>query len=208
MIDTYQFHYKVCEKGHLIYSASGPVTTDHCKICGAKFVVACPQCSTPLDDSFRTPVFFGSGKPVNIPRKPGACGSCGTVFPWTREASVHADMSEAEALSLLLRCCGRFHVVARQLRQRHDDRETLDISDEYDVQDLLHGLLLVHFDDIRREEWTPSYAGGSSRVDFLTKTYKLVVEIKMTRKGLDGKTVGKQLIEDIAKYKRWMTAGR
>lgn len=200
--DIYQFNFKICEKGHLNYSSSGPVSDDHCSICGAKFVTACPHCETPIAATFRSPVFVINRKPINIPRIPGACGKCGTVFPWTRNSTVHAEMSEAEAVSLLLRCCNRFHVVARQLRQRHDDRKTIDIDDEYDVQDLLHALLLVHFNDIRREEWTPSYAGASARVDFLIKTYKLVVEVKKTRKGLDSKAIGNQLIEDIARYKQ------
>lgn len=64
------------------------------------------------------------------------------------------------------RICTRFHAVARQLRERHEDRETLNVADEYDVQDLLHALLRIYFDDIRPEEWTPSAAGGASRVDF------------------------------------------
>jgi hypothetical protein len=61
----------------------------------------------------------------------------------------------------------RFHRVAKQLRSRHADRSTLEIEDEYDVQDLLHVLLQLYFDDIRKEEWTPSYAGSASRQDFL-----------------------------------------
>ena len=96
----------------------------------------------------------------------------------------------------------RFHLVVRQLRNRHDNRETLDISDEYDVQDLLHSLLSLNFDDIRPEEWTPSYAGKSSRMDFLIKDYKIVIEVKMTRSGLTGKEVGTQLIEDIERYSK------
>jgi hypothetical protein len=36
--------------------------------------------------------------------------------------------------------CERFHIVARQLRSRHEGRPTLSISDEYDVQDLAHAL--------------------------------------------------------------------
>ena len=202
MIDQYPFHYKICENGHLIYSDSGPVSSDHCNICGAKFVTQCTQCGMPLPGIFDSPVYFTSGKPVNIPRKPGACGKCGTVFPWTRNAAVHADLSEAEALSRVLRCCSRFHVVAKQLRQRHDSRETIDVQDEYDVQDLLHALLRIDFEDIRPEEWTPSYAGSSARIDFVIKDYKMVIETKMTRKGLDAKAIGAQLIEDIAKYKQ------
>ena len=100
-------------------------------------------------------------------------------------------------LSLL---CTRFHLVAKQLRSRHDERETLIVEDEYDVQDLFHGLLLVFFDDIRPEEWTPSYAGGSSRMDFLLKQDEAVVEIKKTRKGLAAKQVGEELLIDIQRY--------
>jgi hypothetical protein len=91
-------------------------------------------------------------------------------------------------------------LVARQLRSRHDNRTTLDVEDEYDTQDLLHALLQLGFDDIRPEEWTPSYAGGSSRMDFLLKQEKIVIEVKKTRKGLAAKEVGEQLIIDIQKY--------
>ena len=95
----------------------------------------------------------------------------------------------------------RFHKVVRQLRIRHGGRETLDINDEYDVQDLLHALLQLYFDDIRAEEWTPSYAGSAARVDFLLKNEKTVIEVKKTRQGLADKEVGNQLIEDIERYK-------
>lgn len=95
----------------------------------------------------------------------------------------------------------KFHAVAKQLRNRYSSRNTLDIEDEYDVQDLLHALLRLYFDDVRNEEWTPSYAGGSSRMDFLLKEEKIVIEVKKTRKGLNDKELGKQLIEDKEKYK-------
>ena len=91
--------------------------------------------------------------------------------------------------------------MARRLRNRHADRETLDVNDEYDVQDLLNALLALDFDDVRPEEWTPSYAGKSARMDFLLKKEKIVVEVKMTRKGLADKEVGDQLIVDIERYK-------
>lgn len=97
--------------------------------------------------------------------------------------------------------CLRFHAVVRQLRTRHEDRPTFDVEDEYDVQDLLHALLRLHFDDIRPEEWTPSYAGKSTRMDFLLKKEKVVIEVKKTRKGLDAKRLGEELIIDMAHYR-------
>lgn len=95
----------------------------------------------------------------------------------------------------------RFHKIARQLQSRYNHRDTLTIDDEYDVQDLLHALLQLYFDDIRAEEWTPSYAGKCARVDFLLKNEKIVIEVKKTRKGLTDKEIGDQLIVDIDRYK-------
>jgi hypothetical protein len=95
----------------------------------------------------------------------------------------------------------RFHQVALQLTRRHGPRDSLYITDEYDVQDLLHALLKIDFDDIRPEEWTPSYAGGSARMDFLLKKEQIVIEAKKTRANLRDREVGEELIIDIAKYK-------
>ncbi|HMO16396.1 MAG TPA: hypothetical protein PKD64_19810 [Pirellulaceae bacterium] len=97
--------------------------------------------------------------------------------------------------------CDKFHQVARTIRSRHGARPTLEVSDEYDVQDLVHSLLFIHFDDVRPEEVSPSYAGKSSRMDFLLKNEQIVVEIKKTRAGLGAKEIGTQLIEDIERYK-------
>lgn len=62
------------------------------------------------------------------------------------------------------------------MKKRHDKRPSIDINDEYDVQDILHTFLKLHFDDIRPEEWTPSYAGSASRVDFLLKQEKSLLK--------------------------------
>ena len=96
----------------------------------------------------------------------------------------------------------RFFAVAKQPQRRHDNRDTLSIKDEYGVQDLLNSLLLLHFEDVRPEEWTPSYAGGSKRMDFLQKDSEIAIEVKMTRKALKDKELGEQLIIDIANYKQ------
>ncbi len=102
----------------------------------------------------------------------------------------------------IVRLAERLHLVIRQLRERHSQRPTLDVNDEYDVQDLFHALLTLSFDDIRKEEWAPSYAGGASRMDFLLPELESVVEIKKTRPSLSTKELGEQLIVDIAKYKK------
>ncbi|HET9129663.1 MAG TPA: hypothetical protein VFO86_01880 [Terriglobia bacterium] len=111
------------------------------------------------------------------------------------------DTANTGPINEVLELCHRFHEVARQLTHRREKRPTLEINDEYDAQDLLHALLRIRFDDIRAEEWTPSYGGGSSRMDFLLKEHSVVVEAKMSRKGLGAKEVSDQLIIDVSRYR-------
>jgi len=133
---------------------------------------------------------------------PKNCEHCGSAFPWREQLEkLEQDRHAGTPLERVEHLLGRFYVVARQLRARHGGRETISVDDEYDVQDLLHALLKVYFDDVRPEEWTPSYAGKSARMDFLLKKERLVVETKMTRKGLADKEIGEQLIIDVARYK-------
>lgn len=111
------------------------------------------------------------------------------------------EKNDNDSIQIILNIFSKFHTICRQLRNRYDSRETLDVIDEYDTQDLLHALLCLYFEDIRAEEWTPSYAGSGSRQDFLLKTEQIVIEVKKTRKGLGNKQVGEQLIIDIERYK-------
>ena len=122
-----------------------------------------------------------------------------------RKIQIRENLSQEQSGTLnsiesIVKICNSFHTVARQLRQRYNNRDTLIIEDEYDVQDLFHALLRIFFEDVRAEEWTPSYAGGSSRVDFLLPQEKIVIELKKTRRGLAAKEVGSQLLIDIARY--------
>jgi hypothetical protein len=121
------------------------------------------------------------------------------------EAPVPRDIFEEEkksvdALVTIRNTCDKFHRVVKQLRSRYSDRNTLDVNDEYDVQDLLHSLLHLDFEDIRAEDWVPSNAGKSTRVDFVLKNEKIIIEVKKTRRGLAAKEVSSQLIEDIHRY--------
>lgn len=93
-----------------------------------------------------------------------------------------------------------FHRCARSILNRYQKRDTLEIKDEYDVQDLLQGILRLFIDDVRPEDYVPSYAGGNSRTDFYLPQYNTYIETKMTRNGLQDREVGEQLAIDIARY--------
>jgi hypothetical protein len=171
-----------------------------CTRCGASTLKECPNCGREIEGRYRsTGVLSLSDTPV-----PDICKYCGQDFPWRvkdhdrKTTSSDASSSVEDKLEMIFK---RFHLLVKQLRRRYNDRATLDVQDEYDVQDLLHTVLRLFFDDIRTEEWNPSYAGSSSRSDFLLKQEKTIIEVKKTRNTLKAKQLGEQLIIDIARYK-------
>jgi len=109
---------------------------------------------------------------------------------------------ERDALEVVLHLCRRFPRYVRQLAERHASRTSLEIADEYDLQDHLHALLRLHFDDVREEEWAPSYGGSRTRMDFLLKRERMVVETKMMRDRLDQRKVVDELVIDKAHYRQ------
>ncbi len=111
------------------------------------------------------------------------------------------NQSQRSSVQTIMCVLERFHRFARQLKVRHQARPTITINDEYDVQDLVHAILIMFFNDVRAEECTPSYAGGASRIDFLIKSENIGIEIKKTRPNLRDKELGEQLIIDKERYK-------
>lgn len=193
---------QVCLNGHQItssYHSYPQFRKARCDECGAATIFRCPTCGADVKGHYHSPgVFSTSGTPV-----PLYCDACGGEFPWTQLRLAEQSSDAVTALpaeDALGRICARFPLMVRQMRHRHEDRATLDVGDEYDVQDLLHAVLLLFFDDVRPEEVAPSYAGKSTRMDFLLKNESIVIETKMTRKGLGAREVGDQLILDIARY--------
>ncbi len=86
------------------------------------------------------------------------------------------------------------------LTYRRKGAETMRFVNEYDVQDLLHALLRPWVGDVRAEEYTPSYAGRSTRMDFFLPAHDLVIETKLVRDRSHAKSVGDELVLDIAHY--------
>ncbi len=192
---------QVCLNGHQVttsYHRAPEFRRDFCTVCGAKTIYKCDKCGIDIKGYYHVEgvISFSDRTPI-----PKFCEKCGEKYPWADKLSGEGDpVAKLDPLVSVERICSRIPLVIRQLRTRHDNRETLDVADEYDLQDLLHGLLHLFFDDVRPEEYVPSYAGRAARMDFLLKAESIVVEAKMTRKGLGSKEVGEQLIIDIARY--------
>lgn len=103
-----------------------------------------------------------------------------------------------ELLEIIIRGLRR---AMHPLNHRRKGAQPLSFGNEYDVQDLLHALLRPWISDIRPEEFTPSYAGSSTRMDFLLPMHKLVIETKIVRDRAHAKRVGDELIVDIEHYR-------
>jgi hypothetical protein len=106
----------------------------------------------------------------------------------------------ARPSNFIVGLCRRFPLLVAELSSRHSNRPSIQIADEYDVQDLLRGILHLHFDDVQPEEWNPSYGGVQSRSDLLLKPERIVIETKMTRKSLSQSELVRQLTLDKAQY--------
>lgn len=119
---------------------------------------------------------------------------------WTEADDEDSSTISVDYKRTIVTILSNFHRAARQLLIRRSNRQTLEIIDEYDVQDLLHSFLKLHFDDVRSEEYAPTYAGSASRIDFLINDQKIAIEVKKTRSNLKDKEVGEELMIDIMRY--------
>lgn len=109
--------------------------------------------------------------------------------------------NESDIYNIIEVVCMNFNKFDRNIKRRYGSRSTIEITDEYDVQDALFSILKLFTDDIRPEDFVPSYAGSNSRVDFLLPEHNIILETKMTNKNLSDKQIGEQLVIDIARYR-------
>ena len=119
----------------------------------------------------------------------------------TETTSSHAPVGPSsldKLLSVVVRGLPR---AMHPLSNRRKGAATLSFRYEYDVQDLLHAMLRPWVADVRAEEFTPSYAGSSTRMDFLLPDHATVIETKFVRDQRHAKKLGDELVIDIAHYR-------
>src|SRR5206468_6357225 len=90
---------------------------------------------------------------------------------WPHHASTGVDDN-------LLSIYERFHRAIVHLSHRRQRHPVIDFADEYDVQDVCGTVLKCSYEDVRDEEWTPSYAGKSARIDFIISDIRTATELK------------------------------
>lgn len=153
-----------------------------------------------------SPISAPQQEPTALPGLAQAPAPVQSSTPASPQIPILAKAPEAKVsaehgtLEILRRVCARFHLVARQLRLRKEYRPTLEITDEYDLQDLFYALLRLQFDEVGTEEWTPAYTNGAPRTSYLLDWEKTVVVVKQTRSGLTTRDLAEQIAADAARY--------
>jgi len=187
---------QVCRNGHLITDLLKTFperARGHCERCGAVTLDRCPTCGEEIPGAFYVP----DAAPIGLRRPPAHCTACGAAFPWANRVVALAAVSALALLETLLR---RLPLVARQLRDRYQERPPFRVEDEHDLEDLLRALLPVHFDDIRTERRTPGYA-AAARTDFLLAPCAIALTAKRVIAGLRPDLLREQLREDLDYYR-------
>ncbi|MEV7652151.1 hypothetical protein [Kocuria marina] len=173
-------------------------------------------------DEYRNGTWFSPGvsKYLDNPREPSVIRAEDGSYPMGRwqvpfsqispklesqrtlimEASLDATPAEAAALKLgeSLR---RLPALLDTLQRRAPDWPIgQHIRDESDLQIVIEAYLRTLYDDVRPEDYVPSYAGANSRVDFRLPEAGIIVETKMTRERLTERKLGEELLIDAGRY--------
>ena len=142
--------------------------------------------------------YFRFGRMLPQGRTPGSLD----VSSLREIPTARASTKPTEILEVVQVLVSGLRRAMHPLTHRRKNAQVLSFSNEYDVQDLLHALLRPWVADIRPEEFTPSYAGSSTRMDFLLAAHKLAIELKFVRDRAHGKKIGDELIVDIEHYRK------
>jgi hypothetical protein len=127
---------------------------------------------------------------------PQYCPGCGAAFPWAGIAVAAPATDTVAILEPLLRRLPRF---VGQLRDRPPSRPSLRIDDGRDLEDVVRALLHLHFDNVRRQTRTPSYA-ADTRTDYLVGSEPIALTVKLIGSGVAMHELEREIDEDSAYY--------
>jgi hypothetical protein len=107
--------------------------------------------------------------------------------------------------ALVEHLCRRLPQAARVLANRsRAGRTPFVIADEYDVQDLLHGLLRAYLKYSVQEDPLPKVAGvKAGRADLAIEELGTLIEVKYVRGPQDQKRLFDEFSQDLVLYARW-----
>ena len=93
-----------------------------------------------------------------------------------------------------------FSDLALAFSQRRKGKTTIEVEDEYDIQDILYVALKPSFPDLEREEPTPKDLGSNKRIDLVSASHKIVIELKIVRDKEHAHDVFDEIKIDVQSY--------
>lgn len=112
-----------------------------------------------------------------------------------------ADAVTAVGVAKVLEALEAFGECVRYLNTRRSEGASLKLDDEAAVQDALYLMLRPWIPDLVPENPTDRIASSYSIKDFLSKSNRLVIEVKYIRDRAHGKSVVRELNDDIETYR-------
>lgn len=110
-----------------------------------------------------------------------------------------AKLTHDSAVDSIINLCRRFPAIAEGFTSNYN----FSLQEERDVQKLFHILLILFFNDVRREVDISNHAGRNSRVDFAIPSHGILVEIKYPRGNTTRAGIVRQLAEDFESYREY-----
>lgn len=104
---------------------------------------------------------------------------------------------------VIIGVCRRIRHAASMIATRRRSKPPFVISDEYDVQDILHACIRAVTKHSIEEDVIGKIGGASSRVDLSFESLGLLVEVKYVRAADEVKEFTKQVSQDLLLYSRW-----
>lgn len=115
-----------------------------------------------------------------------------------QKTSVKPDIESA--LARIHQVIRMFYTSAKIVDERRKNLQPLKITNEYDLQDILHCILKPQFPDINPEEYAPPVGKGSKRIDLVLKSARIVIELKVVFDNKKTTQVVDELKIDIESY--------
>jgi len=191
----------ICFNGHIINDRledAKDIQEEYCHICGGETTTFCLHCKAPIRGVHKIPGVIYTRSSIVKPES--FCYHCGHPYPWHKPEKALLEMNFDTPISILHHIFIRFPSLVRQLSQRYDQRSSLEISDEHDLQDFLQVLLVVFFDQVDPIENKAMHNFGGLKSDILLEKEKIVLVCKMTNSLLKNAKLLEHLKSDIGTY--------
>ncbi len=111
-------------------------------------------------------------------------------------------MSASTEIQLVIQLCNRLSHSAKVLNRRRANKNPFEITDEYDVQDLLKAVLRAYFKYSVSEDPISKVAGVSSRADFAIEELGVIIEAKYVHNPGEQSRIVKEFAEDLLFYSK------